>query len=172
MTPNPSERPDFAELYDQHFSRVYNYVRYRVPDAATADDVVSRSFERALDRFESFDPARGAAASWLIGIASNAVADHYRNRRRLSWLPLDLLAGAAGSDPRAEDELARRESDDELHAALERLDERDREILGLKYGARLMNTDIAAQLGLSESNVGVIVHRALKRLEAALELGR
>ncbi|MDE2292303.1 MAG: sigma-70 family RNA polymerase sigma factor [Elusimicrobia bacterium] len=169
MTPEPSERPDFAALYDENFAKVYNYVRCRLLDAAAADDVTSRVFERALDRLDGFDPSRGPAAAWLIGIASNAVADHYRERRWLSWLPFESLLAAPGRDPRAEDELAQGESRAELLGALGRLDERERELLALKYEAGMKNTEIAVRLGLSDGNVGVILYRAVKKLQAMLE---
>ena len=42
----------FATVYDHYFPRVYNYVRYRINDAATADDLTAQVFERILARIE------------------------------------------------------------------------------------------------------------------------
>lgn len=169
MTDIPAGGPDFVGLYDGHFAKVYNYVSYRVGDAAAADDVTSRVFERALDRLETYDRAAGPVEAWLFGIARNAVADHFRARRWLSWLPDGLLEERPAREPRHEDVLARDESLEELRRALERLAPRERELLALKFGAQMTNRDIAAHLGLGESNVGVILHRALAKLKAALE---
>jgi RNA polymerase sigma-70 factor (ECF subfamily) len=169
MSDTPEGRPDFAGLYDGHFMKVYNYVAYRVDDAASADDVVSRVFERALDRLETFDPAAGPVEAWLFGIARNAVADHFRRRRWLSWLPLDAFAERPGRDAKNEDVLLEDESRRELKRALERLDARERELLALKFGADMTNRGIAAHLGIGESNVGVIVHRAVLKLRTALK---
>lgn len=158
---------DFAALYDRYFARVYNYVRYRVGDAASADDVVSRVFEKALDRLESFDRERGLLDAWLFAIARNAVADHFRERR--PGAPLDAAEALADGEPRAEEGLERDESARGLLSALRLLDERQRELLALKYGARVTNRAIAAQTGLTESHVGVLLHRAVKTLRSALE---
>jgi len=159
---------EFAVLYDRHFTKVYNYVSYRLGDPAAADDVVSRVFERALDRLETFDPASGPAEAWLFGIARNAVADHFRARRWLSWLPVDLFGERAAPDVKHEEALVQDESRRELRLALERLSARERELLALKYGAEMTNREIAAQLGIGESNVGVIVHRAVEKLREAM----
>jgi len=160
---------DFAVLYDRSFSKVYNYVSYRLGDAAAADDVVSRVFERALDRLATYDAASGPVEAWLFGIARNAVADHFRARRWLSWLPLDVFHERPGRDVAHESALVEDESRRELRRALERLSPRERELLALKYGAEMTNRDIAAQLGVGESNVGVIVHRAVGKLREALK---
>lgn len=159
---------DFAVLYDRHFTKVYNYVSYRVGDPAAADDVVSRVFERALDRLETFDAAAGPVEAWLIGIARNAVADHFRARRWLSRLPIDVVAERPGRDVKNEDALVQDESRRELRRALERLPARERELLALKFGAEMTNRDIAGQLGMGESNVGVILHRAVLKLRESM----
>lgn len=160
---------DFAALYDRYFDRVYGYARLRVGDPAAADDVASRVFEKALDRWETFDPARGEADAWLFAIARSAVQDHFRARRWLSWLPFDLFTERSADEPAADAGLAEAESRQELLAALETLDERARELLALKFEARMTNRAIAEQTGLGESNVAVILFRSLKKLHAALK---
>ena len=50
--------------------------------------------------------------------------------------------------------------------------DRERELLALKFGAGMTNRSIAAHLGLGESHVGVLAHRALRKLRAALEKRR
>lgn len=161
--------PDFADLYDRFFSRVYNYARYRVGDPAAADDVVSRVFEKALDRLSSFDPARGPVDAWLFAIARSVVVDHFRGVRP-PGPPLDAV-DAPSREPEFIDVLAGEESSRALLAAVRGLDERSRELLALKFGARMTNRAIAAQTGLTESHVGVLVHRAVKALQAVLGKG-
>ena len=169
MSDAPEGKPDFAPLYDRHFDKVYNYIRYRVGDAAAADDVASRVFEKALARLPTFDPRRGAVEAWLYAIARTAVQDHFRSRRWFSWLSLDVFAERPGRDAKHEDVLAEDESRRELLAALEILGERERELLALKYGAGMTNRAIAEATGLGESSVGVTLHRALKKVKAMLE---
>ena len=56
-----------------------------------------------------------------------------------------------------------------LHLCLSALPERDREIIQLRYGAQFTNREIGKLLGMSESNVGTRLERALKKLRVDLE---
>jgi RNA polymerase sigma-70 factor (ECF subfamily) len=161
--------PDFAALYDLYFSTVYNYIRYRVEDASATDDVAGRVFEKALASLPAFDPARGNAKSWLYAIARNAVADHFRSQRWFSWLPFDVFSAIPEREAKNEDVLAAEESRRELLEALAVLGERERELVALKFGAGMNNRAIAKQTGMGESNVGVTLHRTLKKIKMALE---
>lgn len=168
MIERPSDRPDFVRVYDEWFPRVYNYLVYALADVSAADDAASAVFEKALAAYGSYDPARGRVDAWLFGIARNAVADHHRSGGRRTRLPFERLEARPDGAPAAEDALALDESKRELVAALARLEPRERAVLALKFGADLGNREIAAQEGLGESHVGVIVYRAVKKLQAAL----
>lgn len=159
----------FAAIYDHYFPRIYAYVRYRTPDRATADDLTATIFTRALERLAAYDGAQGPFAPWLFTIARNAVSDYLRAGRRRRWLPLDRLRDQAGDDPPPDEVALTRERRDALLAAVGALSARERDLIGLKFGAGLTNRRIAALTGLSESNVGVILYRAVRRLRAALD---
>jgi RNA polymerase sigma factor (sigma-70 family) len=140
--------------------RVYAYVAYRIGDGADAEDVTSATFERALRYRESFDPRRGDAATWLIGIARRCIADAMHRPDT----PTADLPDVAGE---GHDDLAHSRLD--LHAALELLEERDRELLALRYGADLTARQIAELLELKTNAVEVALHRALARLRDGLD---
>jgi RNA polymerase sigma factor (sigma-70 family) len=161
----------FGALYDCYFPRVYNYVYLRVRDRATADDLVSTIFTRALDRLDTYQEKRGPFGVWLFRIAHNVVVDHYRCAARPSPLPLEeaepLIAGA----PSAEQSLVRQQEVEALLAGVSRLSEREQEIIGFKFGGGLTNRKIAALLGLKENHVAVILYRAMDRLRRGLQEG-
>ncbi len=167
----PDAETAFERAYESEFPRVYGYVRYRVGNADTADDLTSQAFLRALDRLATFDPRRGELGPWILGIARNVVRDHVRARRRWGWLPLDWLGERADPEPDPEQGAIRGEQDRQLLVALRGLSDRERDVLGLKFGAGLTNRAIASVTGLGESHVGVIVYRAIGRLRARLEGG-
>jgi RNA polymerase sigma-70 factor (ECF subfamily) len=163
-----AEPAAFAAIYDHYFPRVYNYARYRVGDAQTADDVTAHIFERVLRRLGEYRPERRPFAAWLFAIARNAVNDHLRAQRRHPWLSLDALRDRASAAPPPEEVVERDEGRSALLAAVARLSERERELVALKFAAGLTNRDMAALAGLSEANVGVILYRAVRRLRAEL----
>ena len=163
-----AEPAAFVAIYDHYFPRVYNYVRYRVREADAADDTTSEVFERAWSNMGRYRSERAPFAVWLFAIARNAVNDHLRARWRRRWLSLDALRDRPGSDPQPEEIAARNETRARLLLAVAHLSERERDILGLKFGAGLTNRNIGELAGLSESNVGVILYRAVRRLRAEL----
>ena len=139
--------------------QVYAYVAYRIGAGSEAEDLTSETFERALRYRDSFDPRKGSPLAWLLGIARSTVA----GRRMRVHAELDAEA-AAGADDIEEQVAARLD----LQAALERLDERDRELISLRYGADLSSKQIGELLGLEPGAVDVSLHRARSRLRAAL----
>jgi RNA polymerase sigma-70 factor (TIGR02952 family) len=159
-----AEPAAFAAIYDHYFPRVYNYVRYRVRDAETADDVTAQVFERALVRIGSYRPERAPFVAWLFGIARNAVNDHLRAKRRRRWLSLEVLRDRASAEPQPEEVAIHSETHAELLAAVAGLSDRERDLIALKFAAGLTNRRIAELTGLSESNVGVILYRAIRKL--------
>jgi RNA polymerase sigma-70 factor (ECF subfamily) len=166
-----SEPAAFAAIYDHYFPRIYNYVRYRVNEAQAADDLAAVIFERALLHLDRYRPERAPFAVWLFAIARNAVNDHLRAQARRRWFPLDFFGEHPSTEARPEEVLLQREQSAELSRALSRLQDRERDLLGLKFAVGLTNRRIASLTGLSESNVGVIVYRAVRRLRAELAAG-
>jgi RNA polymerase sigma-70 factor (ECF subfamily) len=140
--------------------RVYAYVAYRIGDGAEAEDVTSETFERALRYRDSYDPRRGEPVSWLIGIARRCI-EGARLRPEL----LEHRHETADT-LNVETETVERVT---LAQAVERLDERDRELIALRYGSDLSARQIGELLELRTNAVEVALHRALARLRKLLE---
>ena len=141
---------------------VYGYVAYRIGGGPDAEDITSETFERALRYRGSFDPRRGDPAAWLIGIARRCIADAATQRET----PTAELPERAVE---AHDDVSLRRL--ELAAAVAKLDDRDRELVALRYGADLTARQIGKLLDLKTNAVEVALHRALARLRLELEPG-
>ena len=140
--------------------RVYAYAAYRLGDGPDAEDVTSETFARAARYRDSYDPSKGPALGWLIGIARRCVDDA---------LAQPVVHDREPPDTPAELDLERQTVERlTLRAALARLPERDRELIGLRYGADLTARQIAAQLDMRPNAVEVALHRALARLRDEL----
>jgi RNA polymerase sigma-70 factor (ECF subfamily) len=146
---------------DKLIRQVYAYVAYRIGAGPEAEDVTSETFERAVRYRSSYDSQKAAPIAWLLGIARRCADDALTARRPQAAELEDVHSGQE-----LEEEVARRL---DLHAAVELLDERDRELLALRYGADLKARQIAELLGERTNTVEVGLHRALRRLRALME---
>ena len=155
FAPSPTATLEFEALYRSCADELYGYVVSLVRDRAAAEDVTALAFERAYRRRRRFDPRKGTPRQWLFAIARNAALDELRRRKRTASLLVDP------ADPAAADRCAT------VRSALAGLDPRDRELISLKFHAGLTNAEIAGVLGVSESNAGTRVHRAVTKLREA-----
>jgi len=152
---------DFDALYRAARDDVFAYVATLLHDRGAAEDVTALAFERAYRKRKSYDPGRGSQRSWLFGIARNAALDELRRRRRSA--PLETEPAAPDDDL---DRALRRAA---VRTALAELPARDRELIALKFHAGLDNGELAELLGLSVSNAGTRLHRALTKLREILD---
>lgn len=154
----------FTALYDRYNEAVFNYMRYRCDDPAAAEDLTDLVFERVLKALSRFDEQKGPFTAWLFGIARHAVIDWRRRQRLIAWLPWEAFLRRPAVGPQPHEVVERREDRRELAEALRQLSDRERDVLGLKFNARLTNRQIAAITGLGENQVAVILYRAIRRL--------
>lgn len=164
-----AEGLDWTAAYTDLQPRVCNYFRYRTGDDALADDLAAVTFERAWRGRHQYRRDYAAFATWLFAIARNVAASHFRRPRRREE-PLDAAYTCAGPQS-VEDEVMRREDHRQLATLLAGLPHRERELVELKYGAELTNRAIARLTGLSESNVGTLLNRIMRRLATTWDGG-
>jgi RNA polymerase sigma-70 factor (ECF subfamily) len=153
---------DFEALYRAARDDVFAYVATLLHDRGAAEDVTALAFERAFRKRKSYDPGRGSERSWLFGIARNAALDELRRRKRIAPLVMEPAAPDDGDEDRA----LRRAA---VRTALTALPARDRELIALKFHAGLDNAELAEVLGLSVTNAGTRLHRALTKLREILD---
>jgi RNA polymerase sigma-70 factor (ECF subfamily) len=164
----PAREADWDAVYAELLPRVYNFFRYRVGDGPVAEDLTSLTFQKAWAARGRYSRDRGGFATWLFTIARHVAIDHYRSRR--VHAPLEEAETVAAGD-RAEAAAERRSDLERLGRLLAELPERERELIALKYGAERSNRDIARVMGLSESNVGTLLHRCVRTLRARWDEG-
>ena len=157
---------DFEALYRGARDDVFAYVATLLGDRSAAEDVTASAFERAYRRQRTYKAARGSERAWLFGIARNAALDELRHRKRNAAMtaePADVDAAPAED---AADTALRRAA---LRTALAGLAPRERELIALKFHAGLDNAELATVLGVSVSNAGTMLHRAVTKLRKAID---
>jgi RNA polymerase sigma-70 factor, ECF subfamily len=156
----------FEDLYRNTFPRVYAYVASLVRDRAAAEDVTALAFERAYRKRGGFSARRGSPEAWVFGIARNAALDELRRRRRRATLAAEP---ADQQLPGPYEEAERTFTREQVRGALASLDPRDHDLVALKFAGGLSNGEIARVLGISETNVGSRLHRAVEKLRKACQ---
>ena len=154
----------FAELYEQYLPKVFRYIGYRVGDIHLAEDLTAEVFEKALMGFSSYRSEKASFSTWLLSIARHTVIDHHRASGKRQTIPLEKAAEMSSESVSPEEEAVSREEQQRLQAYLAGLPQQEQEIISLKFGAELTNRQTAKVLGLSESNVGTKLYRAVRKL--------
>ncbi len=154
----------FGELYEQHMPKVFRYISYRVADVDTAQDITSIVFEKALSKFTSFREEKAGFGTWILSIARNAVVDHYRAKGKEQEFRQSSMKNAPVQGESPDDELVHMEEVQKLKLCIAQLPQQEQEIIALKFGGEMTNRQIAKTLGLSDSNVGIIIYRAVRKL--------
>jgi len=154
----------FARLYEEHMAYVFRYISYRVGSQTVAEELTSTVFEKALEAFRKYDKEKASPRTWLIAIARNTVIDHFRKSATRNTVPLQDAIEVESRDPSPQEATERKEEYERLQFCFETLGDREQEIVSLKFGAEFTNRYIASALGLSETNVGQILYRAVCKL--------
>ncbi len=161
MWRNTAAEPDWNAVFTEQLPRVYNYFGYRLDNGADIQELTARTFEKAWRARHRYRRELAGFGTWLLRIAHNVAIDHLRLAR--DFAPLEVLdETAAESGPETQQESASDMA--RLRSLIPTLPTRDRELLALKYGAGASNREIASVTGLSESNVGTILHRTVQLL--------
>ena len=159
----------FEELYEYFFPRVYNFIYARLKNSADADDVTSITFMKMNENLERYNPSKAAFSTWLFRIATNALIDHTRRRDKAEETEWEEFFDPAAPDyQQPEAQTLTKENNRELLKVLDKLNERERRIIELKFWGELDTHSIADVLSMTESNVRVTLHRALGKLKKIL----
>ena len=165
-TANKVKEIDWNALYGEQIGRVFNYFRYRVGDDQLAQDLTATTFEKAWSKRHQYRGTQEEFVGWLYAIARNVVRDYFRKSQDVMALE-DVITHPSGKE--ITEEVALKIEFGRLVCHIQRLPEREQDLITLKYGADLNNRQIADQMGLSESNVGSILHRTVKKLREEME---
>lgn len=151
-------------IYIEFKDRVARYVRGKVGNEHDSEDVVSDVFVKVFNGLSDFDENKASLSTWIFTITRNAVIDYFRASKRLCELPEELC-----SEDDAEQKLINKEMLERLASALERLNERERDIIVLHYYSGRTLKDIAQIMSISYSYTKLLHLNALKELRKYID---
>jgi RNA polymerase sigma-70 factor, ECF subfamily len=157
---------DWKEIYTSCLPRIFHFFCFKVGTRATAEELTSITFEKAWSNRKNYKQDRGHINAWIFGIARKVAVDFFRQPRR----EVPLIEVIEIPDPvSVEEDVLRQINFHRLTVILSHLSDRERELIALKYGAELTNREISRLAGLSESNVGTILHRVVSKIRSEWE---
>ena len=149
----------FVEIYERYVDRIYSFVSRRTGNRAAAEDITSQVFEQALGALGRFEWRGLPVSAWLFRIASNALADHWREHSR-------AVQEARGvPDPLELEDIERRIA---LYQQVERLPDLQRRVIHLRFVEEKSIREVAAALDRSEGAVKQLQLRALENLRKSM----
>jgi RNA polymerase sigma factor (sigma-70 family) len=151
----------FEALFRESAGDVHGYLISLLRDRSAAEDITALAFERLYRSRARLDRRRGTPRAWLFAIARNAALDELRRQRRGGRLVAAIDLADGRPDEEAIEHAERRAT---VAEALASLPLRERELVLLKFHGQLSNGELARAIGISETNVGTRLHRALALL--------
>ncbi|MDQ3070455.1 MAG: sigma-70 family RNA polymerase sigma factor [Acidobacteriota bacterium] len=152
----------FEVFYATHASHVRRVIGSLVRQHQEADDVLQDVFLQAWQQMGRFDAARGSIESWLATIARSRAIDRLRVRAR--FLAADDWDKIASGSADGLTQILRREQDGAVQAAVDRLTDAQRRMIGLAYDEGLSHSGIAARLRRPLGTIKTHLRGALRDL--------
>jgi RNA polymerase sigma factor (sigma-70 family) len=151
-----------VQALEQHERPLIRYAGWLLGDADAARDVVQEAFLRLCNE----DPARleGHVAPWLFTVCRNLASDARSKRARLVSLDTADTSTACDLDERHD----ARQAVERILLVLDTLPRNQREVVFLKFQGGLSYKEISAITELSVSNVGFLLHTAVRAIRSRL----
>lgn len=150
-------------IYDQFFSDIYRYVRYRINDDTVAEDLTSDVFVRLLESAQKNQGPQTSLKGWLIATASNTVNDYLRRQYRRPVEELSESMPDEGSSIQVQVDL--REQNQLVQNAYAKLTHEQQDVLALRFGQGYSLEETATYMKKNVNAIKALQFRALASLQ-------
>ena len=169
------EAEAFGLIYDRYFDTVFRFVYFRVGNRQLAEDLTADTFLRALKRIGSFTWQGRDLGAWLVTIARNLVADHFKSGRyRLEVTTGDVLDAERedrGPEGSPESAVVDHITNVELLKAVKQLNPEQQECIVLRFLQGFSVAETAQAMGKNEGAIKALQYRAVRALARLLPDG-
>lgn len=153
----------FRPLYQRYYEPIFRFIFRRTADEALSADICSQVFLKAMQRIGGYRYQGVPFSAWLFRIASNEVAQHFRqtNKKRVVSVETERLPEMIDTDD-TDDFPALQNA---LVQALDQLKDSDLQLIEMRFFEHRPFKEIAEILEISESNAKVRTYRILERIK-------
>jgi RNA polymerase sigma-70 factor, ECF subfamily len=165
----------FGLIYDRYMDTVFRFIYFRVGNRQLAEDLTSDTFLRALKRIGSFTWQGRDLGAWLVTIARNLVADHFKSGRyRLEVTTGDVLDADRedrGPEGSPESAVVDHITNVTLLTAVKQLNPEQQECIVLRFLQGFSVAETAQAMGKNEGAIKALQYRAVRALARLLPDG-
>ena len=155
----------FTPLYKHYMRHIMTYLYARTNDKLIAEELTSKTFEKALKGLDNFQWQGVSFSAWLYRIAKNTLVDYFRkNEKKQLESHITEESTIASPLPQPDKEYEENYENEVLYKVLNDLPPRERDIVYMKFFDGYTNRVIAELTDLSETNVGTIIYRAIRKM--------
>ena len=156
----------FAEIYEEHFDRIYRYIFMRVRNQMEAEDLTQQVFLNALQSISSYSWKGVPFSAWLFRIAHNQIIDYHRKISKIRVVAMESPAAGNDSDPAqiAEQEITL----EQIKSAISGLTELQQQVITMRLVSGFSIAETAKAMGKNEGAVKALQHSALEVLRKNL----
>ncbi|MFH1522205.1 MAG: RNA polymerase sigma factor [Patescibacteria group bacterium] len=158
---------EFGKLYDNYIDKIYNFIYYKTFHKETAEDLVSQTFFKALEKINKYSPEIGSFSSWLYQIARNTVIDYYRTKKETNNIE-DIWDLKDNTDLERDEGVKQKLED--VQKYLSALNKEQREIVIMRVWDELSYKEIAEITGKSEASLKMTFSRTINKLRQEMPL--
>lgn len=155
-----------SRIHDLYYQPLFRYIAYRVPDVVAAEDMTADVFQRLLDALHGGRPPRRTLRGWLYQVASNIVADYFRQQERAPEASLD--EGWMAPDDGLLEMVSLSLRREAVLEAARQLTEDQQRVLALRFGAGHSIQETAEIIGKTPAAVKMLQARAVAALTEEL----
>ena len=152
----------FGILYERYLNLIYRYIRCRVSEEHSAEDLTEVVFLKAFEALDRYQERGWPFSAFLYQIARNQLADHHRGQP--NEVSLEEAQDLESTDADMDERVIVDEKVRGMQEALEELPEDYQEVIRLRLLLDLTTTEVAVHLNRSEGAIRILLHRAIAAL--------
>ncbi|MFC1748437.1 RNA polymerase sigma factor [Pseudomonadota bacterium] len=161
------KRKSFPAYYNTFFEKIYRYIFFRVGrKKELAEDLTSDIFLKAYEHYDTFDHEKSFSV-WIYRIAHNHLIDHYKKSKK-ETVPVEDKEYELGEESKIEKEIDIKLDLEKVSKILDKIQEKQRELVIMKYFNDLTNREIAQVMSQTEEYIRVLNHRAIQAIKSHL----
>ena len=161
------EQEAFAQLYENHFDKIFRYVVLKIRNQAEAEDMTQQVFIKAYESIGSYQSQGVPFTAWLFRIAHNQMVDYVRKQSKKQTVPLDESLQIK-DDSDVEHEVEEKIEMEKVVLATAKLTKAQREVISLRFAGGLSITEAAKTMRKSEGAIKALQHSAILALRKTL----